>query len=69
MSLQGTVLGERSYRYSSGSYAADLTVDDLGLVATYDQRPPPATAHPCAHSAPAAWTRTGDAEGFGEPSD
>ncbi|HSO38824.1 MAG TPA: putative glycolipid-binding domain-containing protein [Labilithrix sp.] len=32
-----TRVGEHMYRYSSGRYAADLTVDDLGLVTTYDK--------------------------------
>lgn len=30
-----TRLDEHSYRYASGTYAAELTVDDDGLVATY----------------------------------
>ncbi|MCR6491111.1 putative glycolipid-binding domain-containing protein [Cellulomonas sp. P24] len=32
-----TRLGERSYHYASGSYAAELTVDDLWLMTTYDE--------------------------------
>ncbi len=32
-----TRLGEYRYRYASGSHAADLTVDDQGLVTTYDE--------------------------------
>lgn len=32
-----TRLAEHTYRYASGSYAADLIVDDLWLVTTYDE--------------------------------
>ncbi len=32
-----TRLGERRYHYTSGSYTAELTVDDLGLVTEYDE--------------------------------
>ncbi len=32
-----TRLGEHRYRYASGGYAAELTVDDLWLVTSYDE--------------------------------
>ena len=32
-----TRLGEHRYRYASGGYAAELTVDDLRLVTSYDE--------------------------------
>ncbi|MCB2175718.1 MAG: putative glycolipid-binding domain-containing protein [Actinomycetales bacterium] len=32
-----TRLGEHTYLYASGSYTAELTVDDLRLVTTYDE--------------------------------